>query len=88
MTYIIVKEKTYINGTKLFSVHDQAESDQVASRKVRGYNLASDEDTRFVSCYIDNEFKTRLKLQKIKTSTLIKLITNYHFQRLNNAKNN
>ena len=66
MTYIIVKEKTYINGTKLFSVHDKAESDQVASRKVRGYNLASDDDTRFVSCYIDNVIQDPIKVAKDK----------------------
>jgi len=66
MTYIIVKEKTYINGSKLFTVHDQAESDQVASRKVRGYNLASDEDTRFVSCYIDNVIQDPIKVAKDK----------------------
>jgi hypothetical protein len=54
MTYIIIKEKTYINGSKLFSVHD------------RGYNLASDEDTRFVSCYIDNVIQDPIKVAKDK----------------------
>jgi hypothetical protein len=49
MTYLIIKEKTFINGDKFFTVHDHTDNKEVAVRKERGFNMAyeNDKNTQF-----------------------------------------
>jgi len=54
MTYLIIKETTFFSGDKCYTVHDKTESDQVAIRKEKGYNMASNDNERFVISFVDN----------------------------------
>jgi hypothetical protein len=43
MTYLIIRQKTYSDKSKGYSVHDQTEDKEIALNKVRGYTLANSE---------------------------------------------
>jgi len=50
MTYLIIRQKTYSDKSKYFSVHDQTEDKDMALDKVRGYTLAnSEKDITYLS---------------------------------------
>ncbi|MEL0176679.1 MAG: hypothetical protein VW810_00080 [Pelagibacteraceae bacterium] len=58
MTYLIIREKTYSNGSKFYSVHDQHEDRLIAENKVKGYSLANtEEDTRYLMSVIQEPLK-------------------------------
>ena len=55
MTYLIIREKTYSNNNKFYSVHDQTDDKDMALDKVRGYTLAnSEEKVRYISLNLEN----------------------------------
>jgi len=55
MTYLIIREKTYSNDNKFYSVHDQTNDRDMALDKVRGYTLAnSEEKVRYISLNLEN----------------------------------
>jgi len=55
MTYLIIREKTYSNDSKFYSVHDQTNDKDMALDKVRGYTLAnSEEKVRYISLNLES----------------------------------
>ena len=55
MTYLIIREKTYSNNNKFYSVHDQTDDKDMALDKVRGYTLAnSEEKVRYISLNLES----------------------------------
>lgn len=49
MTYLIIRQRTYSDNSKYYSVQDNTDCPKMADNKVKGYNLANSEfDVEFI----------------------------------------
>jgi hypothetical protein len=67
MTYLIIRQRTYSDGSKIFSVQDHTEDKTMADNKVKGYNLANSEfDVDFIKVELPLILKDPITVKRDK----------------------
>ena len=65
MTYLIIRQRTYSDKSKTFSVQDHTEDKTMADNKVKGYNLANSEfDVDFIKVELPLILKDPIAVKK------------------------
>ena len=88
MTYLIIRQKTYFDKSKFYSVHDHTEDKDMALDKVRGYTLAnSEKDIKYFMSEIKEPlsffgFTKDKDFDNLKNHNVVKSDNNFNYSQL------